>query len=342
MPADEEKQVDPTQRILEQAAALRAHRSRPCLVLVAPTMQRWDVLTLRETLGSKRGDALDVLFCSSGGDIDAAYIMARELRKRFEHLALFVPLIAKSAATLLCLAADELVLGDLGELGPLDAQCDERQQADFPLNTSRLALFKAVEQLQLMALDAYDDAARRVVNQSRMSPFDAGTKASELTASLFGPIYAKIDPIRVAEAARGLELGSEYARRILARYRPDVPRERHAQLVHRLIHNYPSHGFVIDADELRELGLPNRPPDATEHAILDKAAIALAEHGERGDVFELVDEPRVAEETDVIEAAVASAPPLEDASPADDGALIATHSTRARRAPCEGCWWPAL
>ena len=48
--------------------------------------------------------------------------------------------MAKSAATLLCLVADELVLGDVGELGPLDAQCDERQQADFPLNTSRLAL----------------------------------------------------------------------------------------------------------------------------------------------------------------------------------------------------------
>ena len=151
---------------------------------------------------------------------------------------------------MLCLVADELVLGDLGELGPLDAQCDERQQADFPLNTSRLALFKALEQLQAMALDAYEDAVQRVVKGSRMSPFDAGTKAAEVTASLYGPIYAKIDPIRVAEGARGLEVGSSYALRILARHRPDIPAERHGELVHRLIHAYPSHGFVIDADEL--------------------------------------------------------------------------------------------
>ena len=49
-----------------------------------------------------------------------------------------MPFEAKSAATLLCLAADELVLGDLGELGPLDQQYEAKQTADYPLSTSRL------------------------------------------------------------------------------------------------------------------------------------------------------------------------------------------------------------
>ncbi len=86
--------------------------------------------------------------------------------------------------------------------------------------------------------------------------FDAGTKAAEVTASLYGPIYSKIDPLRVAVAARDLELGSPYARRILKRYRPDVPANQHAEIVHRMIHAYPSHEFVIDTDELRSIGLP--------------------------------------------------------------------------------------
>jgi hypothetical protein len=51
---------------------------------------------------------------------------------RFASLTVFVPFQAKRAATLLCLAGDELALGSLGELGPLDQQVDEKQKADSP------------------------------------------------------------------------------------------------------------------------------------------------------------------------------------------------------------------
>ena len=71
---------------------------------------------------------LDVIMSSPGGDVGAAYLVARELRRRFERLTVFVPFRAKSAATLLCLAGDELVLGSLGELVPLDQQYDEKQK----------------------------------------------------------------------------------------------------------------------------------------------------------------------------------------------------------------------
>lgn len=283
--AIEEPSALPVQRILREAAALRAHRGRPCLVLVDPCIDRWDVYSLRRALGDARGEAIDVLLCSNGGDIDGAYLMARELKRRFGHVAVYVPQLAKSAAVLFCLAADELVLGDLGELGPLDAQCDERQQADFPLNTSRLGLFKALEQLQSTALDSYEDALQRVVRGSGMRPSDAGTKAAEVIASLFGPIYGKIDPIRVADAARSLEVGSSYALRILARYRPEIPEAQRIPLVHRLIHSYPSHGFVIDTEELAEFGLPTREPDPVERAALDRAAVALRLHNDQGEVF---------------------------------------------------------
>jgi len=177
-----------------------------------------------------------------------------------------------------------------------------------------------------MALDAYEDAVQRVVKGSRMSPFDAGTKAAEVTASLYGPIYAKIDPIRVAEGARGLEVGSSYALRILARHRPDIPAERHSELVHRLIHTYPSHGFVIDADELHDLGIPTRAPDAAERSILDETALALALHRDQGDVFELI------EGTDMPDARTRShpTPPPQPSNDGDGGGAL-THSTRAAR-----------
>ena len=92
---------------------------------------------------------------------------------------------------------------------------------------------------------------------SEMRAADATSKAAELTGNLLGPLYARVDPMVVAKAARGLEVGSEYAARILRRYRPELAAEADS-LIRRLVHAYPSHGFALDLEELRELGLGAR------------------------------------------------------------------------------------
>ncbi len=275
-------------QICELGAQLRAHRQRPCLLFVSRTIEHSDVLALWNALGDETGKHLDVIVSSPGGDIEAAYLLARELRRRFERLAIFVPFRAKSAATLLCLAGDELVLGSLGELGPLDQQYDEKQRADSPLSTSRLLLFKACEQLRSGAIEMYDALVARISSKSGMRLFDACSKAAELTGTLYGPIYRQIDPARLAESARGLEVGAEYAERLLKRYRSALWRERGPKLLDRLIHAYPTHGFVIDREEAQELGLPTRIPDSEEAVLLDRFALALIEFGTEQDLIALV------------------------------------------------------
>jgi ATP-dependent protease ClpP protease subunit len=138
-------------RIRELGAQLRAHRQHPCLLFVSRHLAHADVLAVRNALEDERGEHLDVIVSSPGGDVEAAYLVARELRRRFGALTVFVPFRAKSAATLLCLAADELVLGSLGELGPLDQQYNEKQKADGPLSTSRLLPFKALQLVLALA-----------------------------------------------------------------------------------------------------------------------------------------------------------------------------------------------
>jgi hypothetical protein len=120
--------------------------------------------------------------------------VARELRRRFASLAVFVPFQAKSAATLLCLAGDELILGSLGELGPLDQQYDEKQKADGPLSTSRLLPFKALQQLQHGAKELYEEVVGRVSEKSGMRLFEACSKAAELTQVSTGPSSASSIP----------------------------------------------------------------------------------------------------------------------------------------------------
>jgi hypothetical protein len=294
MSKNEQQAPTVEQRIRELAAEVRTHRQHPCLLFVSASIQHSDVLAVRAALEEERGPHLDLIVASPGGNIESAYLVARELRRRYTSLAVFVPFQAKSAATLLCLAGDELTLGSLGELGPLDQQVDEKQKADGPLNTSRLLPFKALQQLQHGATEMYDDVVRRVSEKSGMRLFEACSKAAELTQGLYGPLFGQLDPAHLAESARGLEIGVEYAERVLKRYRPALWADQGPKLLDRLVHGYPTHGFTIDQEEAHELGIPTRIPDAQEAALLDQLALALIAYGTTSDLITLVGPPAAA------------------------------------------------
>jgi hypothetical protein len=276
------------ERIREAAAALARHRGSPCLVFVSRSLVHADILTVRTALGSARGEHLDVIVAGPGGVSEAAYLLARELRRRFTHLTAYAPFEAKSAATLLCLAADELVLGDLGELGPLDQQYEAKQTADYPQSTSQLLPGVALRQLQDGATACYDALVRRIVKESGLRPLEAGSKAAELIGALYAPLIQQLDPARLAECARGLAVGKAYAERVLRRYRPALWAESGPQLLDRLVQDYATHNFVLDPEELAEVGLPTRAPDDTEATVLNQLALALIAFGTDDDLIALV------------------------------------------------------
>lgn len=65
---------------------------------------------------------LDLILHSPGGSAEAAEAINNYLRTRFDHIRVFVPIAAMSAATMMALAADEIVMGDHSQLGPIDPQ----------------------------------------------------------------------------------------------------------------------------------------------------------------------------------------------------------------------------
>ena len=65
---------------------------------------------------------LDVLIHSPGGSPSAAESIVKFLRWRFDPIRFIVPHTAKSAATMLALSGDEILMGEAGELGPIDPQ----------------------------------------------------------------------------------------------------------------------------------------------------------------------------------------------------------------------------
>lgn len=73
-----------------------------------------------------RGEDLDILLHTGGGDIDAAEKLITIIRNWVDQgvLLVIVPDFAKSAGTLMALGADWIVMSDTSELGPIDPQLE--------------------------------------------------------------------------------------------------------------------------------------------------------------------------------------------------------------------------
>lgn len=105
----------------QSVEAMANLRQRPCLLCIDPFIDPHSIALLSSTLGNVSGEAVDLVLHSAGGCPCCAYTFARQLRRRFGSVTVFVPLHARSGATLLALIGSEVVFGEFGSLGPLDA-----------------------------------------------------------------------------------------------------------------------------------------------------------------------------------------------------------------------------
>ena len=160
---------------------------------------------------------------SSGGDVASAYFIAKLCRQSTKHtFKVAIARQAKSAATLICCGADQIHMGSLSELGPIDPQFG---------SIPALALKYSIEHLaQLVsqypnARDMFTDYLSKSLDIQALGYYE-----------------------RVAESAK------QYAERLL-RTRQDVkqtPSEIEA-IAQRLVYTYKDHGFVIDAGEATDI-----------------------------------------------------------------------------------------
>ena len=69
-----------------------------------------------------KGPELDLFVHSPGGSAEAAARIVGYLRSKYTHIRVIVPLAAMSAATMVALASNEIVMGKHSQLGPIHPQ----------------------------------------------------------------------------------------------------------------------------------------------------------------------------------------------------------------------------
>lgn len=81
-----------------------------------------DKTGFRDVTEKVEGEKIDVLLHSPGGLAEAAEAIVELIRARFTSVNFIVPNGAKSAATMLAMSGDSILMDEVSELGPIDPQ----------------------------------------------------------------------------------------------------------------------------------------------------------------------------------------------------------------------------
>jgi hypothetical protein len=211
-----------------------------------------------------------LLVHSPGGDATSAYKLAKLMRVQCGGFDALVPLYAKSAATLLVLGANRLVLGVHAELGPLDAQYLDIDREEW---CSALDEVQALERLHAFALEAVDRSMMLMGLRTRKKTETLLPHVLPFVTGMMKPLLEKIDTVHYSQMSRVLKVAEEYAARLLRPIHGDAA----PNLARKLVESYPEHGFVIDAQEAKALGLRHTVLPSAEVAGIVDAMIPLLE-----------------------------------------------------------------
>ncbi|TPK38716.1 hypothetical protein [Mesorhizobium sp. B2-5-3] len=236
-----------------------------------------------QSFNRTRPNAL-LLLTTNGGLANSAYKIARFFQNQYEHFTICIPSVCKSAGTLLAVGAHDLIMGPFSELGPLDVQLYERDEIFS--RKSGLLSHSAFEALKRETFDVYEHILLSIKARSgdNISFSVASAVAGEMTTGLLAPIYEQISPTGLGSDYRDLQVAVHYGQR-LAMYSGNIEPAH----VDWLTENYPSHDFIIDEEEARQMFKNiDGPTDALWKLIGTFAEIMLSER-EDGLVLRLSD-----------------------------------------------------
>jgi hypothetical protein len=151
-----------------------------------------------------------------GGRIEPAYLISKTCKELSPKFVVTIPRKAKSAATLIALGGNEIHMGPMSELGPIDPQF-----AGLPA----LGISSSLESI-----------AKIVCKYPGASSMFADFMKEKLDLRILG--YFE----RISESAQ------QYASRLLA-----DKKLKSDEVAHKLVYEYKDHSFVIDKEEAIEL-----------------------------------------------------------------------------------------
>ena len=232
------------------------------LIVNAPIYRPLALRLLELCKKRNRRPNLLLVLVTNGGDAHTAYRIARCFQRLYTNYTLFLTGSCKSAGTLVAIGASHLVVGETGELGPLDVQMTKPDE--LFVRQSGLTASAALSSLHESAFQAFEHFFLNLVAKSgnTITTRTATHVAVQLTSGLFAPIYEHVDPMNVGESGRALEVAQQYGRLLQAE-----GGNLKSGALERLTSGYASHDFVIDLMQIETLFNEVREPESEESEL---------------------------------------------------------------------------
>jgi hypothetical protein len=233
----------------EKYAAVEKITGRPLLVYATDFLNKDKVNACKGDVEINLGDRdgmieitqdlpdkqADVLVYSPGGLPDATDSLVQILRSKFDHTRFIVPNMAKSAATMMVLSGDELLMEHNAELGPIDPQFQFVKADGTPVNAP----------------------AQAIIDQFEKAQDIIGQDPKKLAAWI--PILQQYGPALYQQCLNAIDLSKKYVLEWLktgmfkARA---LALKRRQEVVDYLRDQFKSHGARVGVQELRKHGVP--------------------------------------------------------------------------------------
>jgi hypothetical protein len=186
---------------------------------------------------------IDLFLYSRGGAIDVPWRIATALRQASDEWNILIPFRANSAATLLALGADHIIMGPQGELGPIDPQLTITRPGGAQPGGPAAGVQENINVEDVVAYMRFASERGGLTDQTALTT--AFTKMTE-----------RVDPVLLGGIHRTHTHIRDVARRmILSRKKPPVE-QKMATIIETLAEKVYAHGHAFGYKEALETGLP--------------------------------------------------------------------------------------
>ena len=196
-----------------------------------------------------KNSKIDLVLYSRGGDVSVPWRIVSMFREFCDELSVLIPYKAYSAATLISLGADKIIMGKKAELGPIDPVLLKEVIGESAAPPAEISVEDVNSYITFLKERA------NITDQSALMQL-VSILANYLTPLTLGSVNRQNSHIRLV------------ARKLLT-YKKEKPEEAKINsIIETLTEKIYSHGHAIGRKEAQEIGLPVEiPPDELEEAI---------------------------------------------------------------------------
>lgn len=184
---------------------------------------------------------VDYMIISNGGDPIVSLRIISMLRERFEKVSVLLPYVAYSAATILALGADEIVMHPFSNLGPIDPQ---------------LTTIKKNQQGQIEPRQFSSEDLRNFIEFIKT---DVGITDQQHLITAIAPLLSDVGTLQIGSAKRGQQLTLSLSEKMLNLHLSD--KNTCKNIAKALNSSYYHHGYAVGRKEAQDIGLAITTPD---------------------------------------------------------------------------------